>query len=415
MAAPIIHEIVTQHAEDSAFLWILRDAAVRAPHYNLKDLARLDERVEAHLDGLRVAGDEGWKLAEEGLAHEEPGEAFAAAVLALESGERDRLDRVLAAVGAAPEMFRGLASACGWVAPKALQGTVSGLLNGGSPFLQRIGITACAAHRVDPGSALVKAVADDDPLLRARALRTTGELGRRDLLAALREQLSDSDLTCAFWAAWSAVLLGDRERALERLAAIAAARPPYDIPAAGLALRAIDAAESLAWMKGLFQDPASRRKVIVAAGVCGDPHYVPWLIKQMESPEVARVAGEAFSMITGVDLAYEDLEGEWPEGFEAGPTENPEDEDVGLDPDEDLPWPKPELIEGWWKENSSGFQAGRRYLVGKPIAPEHCQDVLRAGFQRQRIAAALELALMKPDAPLFETRAPGFRQVKQLA
>ena len=27
-------------------------------------------------------------------------------------------------------------------------------------------------------------------------------------------------------------------------------------------------------------------------------------------------------MITGVDITYEDLEGEWPEGFEAGPTEN---------------------------------------------------------------------------------------------
>jgi hypothetical protein len=41
-------------------------------------------------------------------------------------------------------------------------------------------------------------------------------------------------------------------------------------------------------------------------------------------------------MITGVDIAYEDLEGEWPEGFEAGPTENPENENVAMDPDEDL-------------------------------------------------------------------------------
>ena len=56
----------------------------------------------------------------------------------------------------------------------------------------------------------------------------------------------------------------------------------------------------------------------------------------MEVPELARVAGEAFTMITGVDIAYEDLEGEWPEDFEAGPTESPEDEDVEMDPDEDL-------------------------------------------------------------------------------
>ena len=65
----------------------------------------------------------------------------------------------------------------------------------------------------------------------------------------------------------------------------------------------------------------------------GDPAIMPWLIQMMEVPELARVAGESFTMITGVDIAYEDLEGEWPEGFEAGPTENPEDENVEMDSD----------------------------------------------------------------------------------
>lgn len=47
-------------------------------------------------------------------------------------------------------------------------------------------------------------------------------------------------------------------------------------------------------------------------------------------------------VITIVDIAYDDLEGEWPEGFEAGPTENSEDEDVAMDPDEDLPCAEPD-------------------------------------------------------------------------
>src|SRR2546430_15909749 len=54
-----ITEIVEQHAEEAAILWAQRDKAVLAPNYSLKDLARLDERVEAHLDGLRVAGESG--------------------------------------------------------------------------------------------------------------------------------------------------------------------------------------------------------------------------------------------------------------------------------------------------------------------------------------------------------------------
>jgi uncharacterized protein (TIGR02270 family) len=133
-----------------------------------------------------------------------------------------------------------------------------------------------------------------------------------------------------------------------------------------------------------------------------------------DAPEWARIAGEALSFITGVEIAYEDLEGEWPEGFEAGPTENPEDEDVAMDPDEDLPWPDPKRIETWWKANAGRFASGTRYLVGAPISETQCQQVLRTGMQRQRTAAALELALMYPAAPLFETRAPGFRQQQLL-
>jgi len=60
-----------------------------------------------------------------------------------------------------------------------------------------------------------------------------------------------------------------------------------------------------------------------------------------------RVAGESFSLITGANIAYEDLDGEKPDGFEAGPTENPEDEDVAMDADLNLAWPgtHPEVVE----------------------------------------------------------------------
>lgn len=47
----IIPHIISQHAEEAAFLWLLRDNACCAPHYSLKDLAKLDDRVEAQLTG----------------------------------------------------------------------------------------------------------------------------------------------------------------------------------------------------------------------------------------------------------------------------------------------------------------------------------------------------------------------------
>ena len=69
----VINEIIEQHAEEAAFLWTMRDRAVHSPSYSLKDLSGLDERVEAHLDGLRVAGQFGWQACEQALDKEESG------------------------------------------------------------------------------------------------------------------------------------------------------------------------------------------------------------------------------------------------------------------------------------------------------------------------------------------------------
>ena len=64
----VIVNIVEQHAEEASFLWLLRRAAVEAPHYSLADLAALDERVEAHIDGLRIAGEVGQQICEQNLS-----------------------------------------------------------------------------------------------------------------------------------------------------------------------------------------------------------------------------------------------------------------------------------------------------------------------------------------------------------
>jgi uncharacterized protein (TIGR02270 family) len=121
----------------------------------------------------------------------------------------------------------------------------------------------------------------------------------------------------------------------------------------------------------------------------------------------ARVAGESFAMITGVDLAYDNLDCDKPEGFESGPTDNPEDDDVAMDPDENLPWPDPELLKKWWLANRERFASGCRHLCGREITEESVCQTLRDGMQRQRAAAALELGLLQPKHPLFEVRARG--------
>jgi uncharacterized protein (TIGR02270 family) len=412
MSVPSIPSVLDQHAVDASFLWQLRSMAITAPHYILADLAKLDRRVEAHLDGLRVAGEAGWQICREALTEGEAGEVFAAAVLALENGNSDRAVAILESGTKSPELARGLVSALGWLPSQQAEPHLTQLLTSPSPAFRRVGIAASAIHRKNPGPPIADALASTDAPLSARALRAVGELGLEDYLAEVRTRLADSDDGCRFWAAWTASLLSANSRALAILQAVAESNLPYREKALLLAIRRMDLPAATAWHLKLAQDPKLIRIAIIAAGAFGDPASIPWLMEQLKAPEFARVAGEAFTMITGVDIAFEDLDGEKPEDFEAGPTENAED--VELDPDENLPWPEPELIAKWWSAHQQEFQKGTRYLMGKPITVDWMWQVLRVGRQRQRAAAALELAIRKPGQPLFNVKAPGFRQQEVL-
>ena len=86
MAVPVLKNILRQHAEQAAFLWTVYDRALLYPKENEEmdeeRIARVVEQLEAHLDGLRVAGAEGLAMAEEVYAeYPEAGELFVVRML----------------------------------------------------------------------------------------------------------------------------------------------------------------------------------------------------------------------------------------------------------------------------------------------------------------------------------------------
>ena len=407
--------VIQQHAEEAAHLRHMRSTLASAPHVKLHHLRRLDDRLAAHLDGLAVAGEYGSSLCEAALESPGVGEVFAAAVRAIEEKDERRLDKLFALVGTVPEAQPGLISAFGWVSAPYLEGTIATLLASIEPFRRQAGITACVMHRVDPGATLTQSLTHPEPQLRARALRAASESGRRDLLAACMSALQDEDVGARFWAAWSAVLLGDREKALRVLESFVLLPNAFRQRPLLLLLRVLDLPSAQRLLKTIAQDPVNKRLLIQGAGIAGDPQYLPWLIGQMVDDPFARLAGESFSTITGLDLAYLDLERNPPEGIELGPNDNPEDDNVAMDEDDSLPWPDPEKMQAWWDANKSRFADGVRYFMGAPVTRNHCIHVLKEGYQRQRIAAAEYLCLLEPGTQLFPTSAPAWRQQRWLA
>jgi uncharacterized protein (TIGR02270 family) len=405
----VIESIVVQHWEEAGLLRGLLSQLSSAPHANLEVLQRFDEGLAAHLDGIAVAGEKAWNLFDIACSEPTAPAIFSAAVRALEAKNAKRVEALIDLAGKNDAARTGLAWALAWLPPRDLQGVVASLLSAPKATLRTVGIMACAAHGVHPGPMLLDSAASDDAHLRSTAIRAIGELGDLEAKPLCASHLRDEIAECRYWTARSGVLLGDRGTARETLGQFADVRGSYALELYLCSGGHIDAHEFLA------RTEHNVRTRIRGAGVVGDPRYVSWLLRLMDDPVTARLAGEAFTLITGADLDALQLWRDRPEGFESGPTENPDDEDVSLDPDEGLMWPNPAKVAAWWAANESRFTTGQRYFMGAPVTRAHCLDVLKTGYQRQRILAAQYLCLLEPGTPLFNTSAHAWRQQRLLA
>ena len=236
-------------------------------------------------------------------------------------------------------------------------------------------------------------------------------IDHREAISAI---CTTGDPVCRAWAAWTMTLLGNYGSAREALTRLAvASTTPERVCELAFQALALSAAHRI--LQHLRHDVSRLRWLVRGSGITGNPAYASWLIAQMDNISVARVAGEAFSLITGVDLLKAALERPRPANVESGPNDDTNDTNVSMDEDDGLPWPDPEGVQRWWDDNQTRFQPGVRHFMGAPVTREHCIEVLKNGYQRQRILAAHYLCLLNPGTPLFNTSAPAWRQQRLLA
>jgi uncharacterized protein (TIGR02270 family) len=396
--------VLEQHAVQAAFLSRVRSRAVQGPHYRIKQLAALDARVLAHLEGLRVAGHDAIVHARRLLGDIDAGALFTFAYHAFASQHGDSMRDAIQIACNDAKAWDGLIGALAWLDFDSLRQALVILGRSPDPDHRRICLTAYAAHRVDAASLLSRAMGDEDPLLRARALRAWGEIGGRDDLAhEVRRALTDPEPACRLWAACSLALSDDTRGAVIALDE-ALQGGPHDRLALEIAIRTGEPSWARKVLRSLAADRAHLRFAIVAAGALGDTSVAPWLLELMANPEFAQLAAESFATITGGDVDRSEHKQDAP----------PDIEDVHPE-DEGLRWPNPTGLKQWWQREQARFTPGQRYLAGLTVTPENAWRVLREGYQRQRRAAAFELSRMKRGATLFAVAARADWQRRRLS
>lgn len=413
-----IPAVVQQHLVEAAHLRFVRTRLVRAHHIDLVALARADERLAAHLDGLLVSADEALAQLQAMQAAQlkpDPAVLFVATVLALELHNERLLEDLIDQAATGEAKLRAVASAMGWVSAPTLRGLSGVLLSSADTTRRRLGLMACRLHRVDPAKWLTVAAQASDAALRREALTLAGTLARADAVQLCLDHLDDVDHACRQAAAIASVLQGDRERGLEALLKeLTRTGAPlhvlYDVAQVALSCCEVGLAKDTT--RQLAAQQVDPRLLIWSAAWVGDARAVPWLIAQMTNPQLARLAGAAFSTITGADLPALGLTGDVVlDSTETSATE-PQDDQMAVDPDDDLPWPSVDAVQGWWALKSPSVPTRTRLLWGSVPSVEGCKNLLRNGTQPSRCLAALHLKCLLRAQVLFNWAAPGRRQLR---
>ena len=416
--------------EQVAFLWSSRGSLTRSSAVTFELLARFDNRVSDLLS--RLGGDE--RLPEKLVAHEprafKAGFAFATAAVASLTGASHLIDALAARIESDASLLPAVASALAWSAYTQIQSTLEYLLAAPSPERVELGLWAAASHRMHPGEAVVRALEGETSRLRACALAVIGRLGLQDLRPSVVRALQDEDAACRFAAAWSAVRLGE-SAGIPVLGRFVSESGRFAVPACQIALRTLDVSRARRALERVHSAAGGSRLSVIGAGIVGDPTLADWLLDSMASEELARRAAAAFSLMTGCDLRRDDLDAANPprksliearrnDARPAEPADVPAPDVfdgafVDDESDDELTWPDVVRLRRWWRGKRQGFRPGERYIAGTAVRDPALGDVLRSGNQAQRRAAALELALLNPQAPLFDVAAPAHHQLARLS
>jgi len=400
-------DIYEQYVDQASFLWLMHTIAVDQPHYSIHDLIKLEQRLDAQLSGLMTNLDLSWKICKQALEFEGGGELFVASIVAFRSRDQKNIQTVVEAANLSDECLKGLVYALAWLPGKLVHDWIRKFFTSKDINHKYLAVEACILRGEDPDNYL-NAILDREDCqqhtgLYSSSLKSIAMFKRHDLAEYVNKAIDHKDPDVKFWAIWSVILLGEKAQAIN-LEPYIFKTNKFQKEAIQLSLRVLSIADSRQWVNKVASDPEQTRLVITMVGVIGDPQAIEWLIKKMNELNFARIAAESFSMITGADLEQMGMILPAPQNYEPLPNDDADDENVSMHDDENLPWPDAAKIYANWNTVKASYTFGQRYLLGRPIELETLKVNLHSAYQRQRHAAAYEIALLARNEPLVNTR-----------
>ncbi len=417
-------ELYREHLEEAAFLYDSRRYLMARPDFPWVKMADIEDRLEAHLDGLICGGDGALAVCAERIAKGDPDEGYAAMRVFARHNRLDLIRQALETL-APCDVDRGgaYAVALAQSPPKDLDcdallslmqikpfGGVAPLVIGRA---RMTGFRECLAHEhcleLSALAALCFAVGRLRDFKNAPLTDRAYATGKDALMAAY---------------AVSRLFLG-RPEAIQMCLEAALQEKAWPFTWLGLSAGAWCAEELRKMFIRAYSPKKEALPCLEAIGLLGDPDSIDFLIGRLNDPKSAADAARGLQWMTGAGL-YE-------EAFIPDPIDEAELYDDELErlhrgepvyPPGEAPGKtvtrlsqKAQDWQNWLKAQAKRFTPGLHYRHGRLFSPACLWDTLRAAGASaiDRQVAKDELAIRYVLNPPFETDDPVDVQQKAIA
>lgn len=429
----IIRAVVERHVGDAAFYWNQLDRSSRSPSLDINGLLHFERRMTAHLDGIVVAEESGWRLALEALKRwRGAGEMYVGAALVFNLPDRalqeQRWLELQAVLLHDPQrMLRGLIAALLRVQTKLANRWVLLFIAPQQPAALQVAAwralarsqllcNSLAQHDLD--GLFQQALCNSDPYVRAAACRAANAAG----FAPDAEKLvQDVDRSVSAEAALSLLQQGSPSPVGLSYLWKAIWAQVSDVERLTGAHKAVALHRLDRWVRylGLLvpngHEHVPRLLEVLPARIAlsfllhhADVKNMGWVQVQMSNPSCARFAAWTWASLLGVDLEGAGLA--LPAARSEASTHRATDD---LDPG--LPLPNIDLIQ----QLNLAEQPLRHGLAARLETTEGCKQMLLRAPQVLRWIAAQNLYFLERGkagavAVAFSTNADARLQISEM-